>query len=86
MENHTHTLTKGKKQIGNAYQRCNIDYFREMVEHTEIEDKGQGDFKFRSNFFEKYKQKLELCISCAIKTEIKGSGEYLHKWILMVLN
>lgn len=87
LETLSYTPTTGKKQIGKVYQRHSIDYFREMGAHTGIEDKGHRNFKLKSNFFFwKCKQKLELCISCATKIEIKGSGEYLHKWILMVLN
>lgn len=68
------------------YQRCNIDYFREMGEYTEIEDKVQGDFKFRSNFFENINRNWNYALVVPLKLKSKDLVEYLHKWILMVLN
>lgn len=57
-----------------------------MGEYTEIEDKVQGDFKFRSNFFENINRNWNYALVVPLKLKSKDLVEYLHKWILMVLN
>lgn len=45
----------------------------------------KGNFRFGCNLLEKCNRKLALCVGSTDKNELKGSGKYFCKWVLMVV-